>query len=119
MTDLMVLPGNAKLGRQDLRELPVPEATTTHRPIPHADIVAALIETLGFRHLEVLEDEYAVSADGMRMFGMLDLKTEAQGVRFSIGIRNSHDKSFSLAVTVGYRVMVCENMAFWGCTPQG
>ena len=119
MTDLMVLPGNAKLGRQDLRELPAPEATTTHRPILHADIVAALIETLGFRHLEVLEDEYAVSADGMRMFGMLDLKTEAQGVRFSIGIRNSHDKSFSLAVTVGYRVMVCENMAFWGCTPQG
>lgn len=36
------------------------------------------------------------------------------GHRFAIGIRNAHDKSMRLAMTVGYRVMVCENMAFNG-----
>jgi hypothetical protein len=36
------------------------------------------------------------------------------GCRFSIGVRNSHDKSMRLAMTVGYRVFVCENMAFHG-----
>ena len=36
------------------------------------------------------------------------------GCRFSIGIRNAHDKSMRLAMTVGYRVFVCENMAFSG-----
>jgi len=34
--------------------------------------------------------------------------------RFSIGLRNSHDKSMRLAMTCGYRVFVCSNMAFAG-----
>lgn len=114
MTNLMVAPDNEKIGRQDLRELPTPEPTRTHYPVPHAEVVETLVETLAFRHLTVVEDEYAVSRDGMKLFGMLDLEVEEDGVRFSIGIRNSHDKSMSLALTVGYRVMVCENMAFWG-----
>src|ERR1043165_362850 len=50
----------------------------------------------------------------MKMFGVLDLDTGMHGCRFSIGIRNSHDKSIRLAFTVGYRVFVCENMAFSG-----
>ncbi|SRR5712692_4565270 len=33
---------------------------------------------------------------------------------FSIGLRNSHDKSMRLAMTCGYRVFVCSNMAFAG-----
>jgi hypothetical protein len=41
--------------------------------------VLALIETLGFRHIGVVHDEYAVSPDGMKMFGVLDLATEMEG----------------------------------------
>ncbi len=77
-------------------------------------IVQALIETLGFRHIGVVHDEYAVSPDGMKVFGVLDLATEMEGCRFSIGVRNSHDKSMRLAMTCGYRVFVCSNMAFAG-----
>src|SRR5207244_7435862 len=55
-----------------------------------------------------------VSKDGMKMFGVLDLDTGMQGCRFSLSIRNAHDKSMRLAMTVGYRVFVCENMAFSG-----
>jgi hypothetical protein len=40
--------------------------------------------------------------------------TEMEGCRFSIGLRNSHDKSMRLAMTCGYRVFVCSNMAFAG-----
>jgi hypothetical protein len=36
------------------------------------------------------------------------------GARFALGIRNSHDKSFRLAITVGYRVLVCEKLAYSG-----
>jgi hypothetical protein len=50
----------------------------------------------------------------MKMFGALDLATEMNGCRFSIGVRNSHDKSMRLAMTVGYKVFVCSNMAFSG-----
>ena len=106
--------GTDLIGRQDLLLLPTPEATETHKPIPHATLVGALVETLGFRRLGVVEDQYAVSPDGMRMFGVLALSIEDNGVRISIGIRNSHDKSFALGITIGYRVFVCDNLAFHG-----
>ena len=103
-----------KISRDELALIPTPEATRTHQPIPHHKIVHSLIETLSFRHIGVLKDEYAVSGNGMKMFGVLDLETGFEGCRFSIGIRNSHDKSFRLAVTAGLRVTVCENMMFNG-----
>jgi hypothetical protein len=48
------------------------------------------------------------------MFGVMDLEREFGGVRFSIGLRNANDKSMRLGLTVGYRVFVCDNMAFMG-----
>jgi hypothetical protein len=81
------------ISRQELALIPTPAATSTHVPVPHHEIVQALVETLGFRHIHVTADEYAVSPDGMKMFGVLDLETEMHGCRFAIGSRNSHDKS--------------------------
>src|SRR5438034_92030 len=113
-TSTLIGYGGRTIGREELTLVPTPAATNTHRPIPHHEIVQALIETLGFRHIGVVRDEYAVSPDGMRMFGVLDLETGMHGCRFSIGVRNANDKSMRLALTVGYRVMVCDNMAFHG-----
>jgi Domain of unknown function (DUF932) len=103
-----------KIGRTELAQISVPEATRTHRPVPHHEIVEGLVETLSFRHIGVVNEEYAVSTDGMKMFGVLDLETQMDGCRFAIGLRNSHDKSFRLSLTVGVRVFVCSNMAFSG-----
>ncbi len=41
--------GTRKLTREELKALPVPSGTETHRPIPHHEVVGALVETLGFR----------------------------------------------------------------------
>src|ERR1041385_5239519 len=98
-----LLSSTGKITRPELALIPTPPATASHKPIPHHEIVQALVETLGFRHIGVVHDEYAVSSDGMKMFGILDLATEMEGCRFSIGLRNSHDKSMRLAMTVGYR----------------
>ena len=106
--------GAQLVGRQDLLALQTPDATATHKPIPHMTVVQALIETLGFRRLSVVNDQYAVTPDGMRMFGVLALDVEGSGIRLAIGVRNSHDKSCSLALTVGYKVFVCDNLAFHG-----
>ncbi|MGH9685493.1 MAG: DUF932 domain-containing protein [Candidatus Acidiferrales bacterium] len=106
--------GSSKITRDELKLIPTPEASPTHQPIPHNQIVEALVEGLSFRHISAIREEYAVSHDGMKMFGVLDLETTFDGCRFSVGIRNSNDKSMRLAVTVGYRVLVCDNMAFHG-----
>ncbi|MBO0695600.1 MAG: DUF932 domain-containing protein [Verrucomicrobia bacterium] len=106
--------GARKLTREELVALPVPEATNTFKPIPHVEVVNALVETLNFRHIAVVREEFAVSENGMRMFGVLDLEAGFDGARFSLGLRNSNDKSLRLAMTCGYRVFVCDNLAFQG-----
>src|SRR5438093_1747504 len=106
--------GTNKLDREQLKAIQAPEATETYQPLAHHAIVEALLEALTFRHISVVRDEYAVSEDGMKMFGVLDLESTFDGCRFSIGIRNANDKSMRLAMTVGYRVFVCDNMAFHG-----
>jgi hypothetical protein len=110
----VLLSQTGKLTRQELALVSTPLGTATHKPVPHVEVVNALIETLGFRHIGVHKEEYAVSKDGMKMFGLMELETTFNGCRFAIGLRNAHDKSMRLALTVGYRVLVCENMAFQG-----
>ena len=100
--------------RAELANVPTPPSTATHVPIPHASVVEALVETLTHRQIAVVGEEFALSADGMEMFGVLDLATGFEGCRFAIGIRNANNKRFRLACTVGLRVFVCHNLAFRG-----
>jgi hypothetical protein len=109
-----LISNSGKITREELAQVPTPAATATHRPVAHHEIVDALAETLNFRQIAVIQEEYAISQDGMKMFGVLDLAAGFEGCRFSIGIRNSHDKSFRLAITAGLRVLVCQSMAFSG-----
>src|SRR5881296_1110841 len=106
--------GAQKISRAELATLPTPASTDTWKPIPHCEVVNALVETLGFRHIGVVRDEYAAKPDGMKMFGVMDLEAGFTGCRFSLGLRNSNDKSMRLALTVGYRCFVCDNLAFQG-----
>src|SRR5690349_9686444 len=50
--------------RAQLAEINAPEGTRTHRPVKHIDVVNAVIETLGFRKINVTRDEYAVDKTG-------------------------------------------------------
>lgn len=113
-SQLLVHCGSSKITREELKAIPTPGGSATHQPMSHHGIVEALVESLSFRHISVVREEYAVSGDGMKMFGVLDLGTTFDGCRFSVGVRNSNDKSMRLALTVGYRVLVCDNMAFHG-----
>ena len=76
-----------KISRDDLALIPTPDATRTHQPIPHHGIVQSLIETLSFRHIGVLKDEYAVSGNGMKCLEFwiwkLDLKVAASRSEFA------------------------------------
>jgi hypothetical protein len=109
-----LLSNSSKIGREELALVPAPQGTATHKVIPHHEVVNALVDTLSLRHISPVREEYAVSKDGMKMFGIMELETTFQGCRFALGLRNAHDKSMRLAMTVGYRVLVCDNMAFSG-----
>lgn len=103
-----------KLDYPALALLKAPTSTSTHQIIPHHQVVDALVETLGFRHIGIHKMEFAVDKTGNKCFGLLELSHGFTGARFALGLRNSHDKTMRLALTVGYRVFVCDNMAFHG-----
>jgi hypothetical protein len=103
-----------KIDYDTLATFPTPAGTDTHRQVPHHEVVNALVETLGFRHIGIHKMEFAVSEDGNKMFGLMELDQTFNGTRFALGLRNNHDKSMRLAMTIGYRVFVCDNLAFHG-----
>ena len=94
----VLLSSTDKLSREQLALVPPPQSTATHKVLPHHEVIGALVQTLGFRHIGIHREEYAVSRDGMKFYGVLDLETTFHGCRFSIGIRNSHDKTMRLSL---------------------
>jgi hypothetical protein len=102
------------INRDALKHLPLPEETDTFKPIPHHQLVEQILQSLSYRRLSVVREEYAVSPDGMKLFGLIELDVEYAGVRFAVGLRNANDKSMRVGLVAGYRVIVCENKMLTG-----
>ena len=107
-------PGDKVLTRGELALIPTPMGTATHRPIPHVEIIQAIEESLDYRQIGIVSESFAVDKTGNKLFGVLNLTVQNDDVRFSLGLRNSHDKSMRLGMTAGANVFVCSNMAFAG-----
>ena len=105
--------GAQYIDREGLRTLETPAATDTWTPIPHYDLVTALEGQLKARGISIVKEQFAVQA--AKLFGVIDTDyqvTEEGGA--AIGIRTANDKSLALQLAIGYRVFICDNMAFHG-----
>jgi hypothetical protein len=113
---LMLHSGAQQIVYDDLRQLAVPMATASHVPIPHHSVVDMVKYSLGFFGHDIVEENYGVTPDGARFFGVLSLKNTVEGTDYAatVGLRNSHDKHFPIGISFGSRVFVCDNLAFSG-----
>lgn len=93
----------------ELKNLPLPDATATFKPVPFYDFVTKVLDGLYDRRMRTVNEQYIISQDGMKLFGLLELEHEYDGVRFAVGLRSSNNKSMKLALACGYRVMCCSN----------
>jgi len=109
---MRTLIGQNKVTRQELSLLPTPPSTDSFKPIPHAQLVEQVEQALAFRHISITKEEFVIK--GEKMFGLLELNAEYEGINFALGLRNANDRSMRVGIVAGYRVMVCENMAFSG-----
>lgn len=96
----------------ELCSLTTPEPTDTHVPIAHSRVVDHVKYALKMYDHDVTEQHFGVTADGMRFFGLLSLRSTYGGYEDTVGLRNSHDKSFPIGIGFGSRVFVCDNLAF-------
>ena len=105
--------GAEYIDREGLKALETPPATDTWTPIPHYDLVVALEGQLKARGITIVKEQFAVQK--AKLFGVIDTDyqvTEEGGA--AIGIRTANDKSLALQLAIGYRVFICDNMAFHG-----
>lgn len=97
-----------------LRQLETPAATATHVPIPHFRVVDLIAHSLAYYGHQVTDQQFGITPDGMRFFGVLCLKSDYTGYSDMVGLRNSHDRKFPVGVSFGSRTFVCDNLAFSG-----
>jgi hypothetical protein len=113
---LMLHAGAEVVELDALHQLPTPEATPTHVPIAHSAVVDMVTYALGFYGHDIVQQDFGVTPDGMRFFGVLSLRSPYGGYADTVGLRNSHDKTFPIGISFGSRVFVCDNLAFSGDT---
>ncbi len=93
---------------------PVPAETMTYKPVAHGFVIDSLKERLDKAGLVLADERYTVARHGQQMFGAFTVKGTNEEQDFSIGFRNSYDKSMQLGIVTGSRVVVCSNMMFKG-----
>lgn len=111
---LMLHAGAETVDYAVLQDLPTPEATRTHVPIAHVAVVDMVKYALGFYGHQIVAEDFGITPDTMRFFGVLSLKSPDGGYTDTVGLRNSHDRTFPIGISFGSRVFVCDNLAFSG-----
>src|SRR5271155_5976636 len=103
--------------RETLRALPAVIGTDSFKPVAHIELVETLERQLNDRSIQIVREQYAMSKDGMRLFGTLDLTLNGvEGMAASLGMRTANNRTMALQGIAGMRVFVCDNMAFSGET---
>src|SRR5690242_15468731 len=117
-SSLVVHAGGIRRTRQELTSLHTPPPTATWRPVPHAELVEALIEGLNAQAVEVTREDYCtLGRDDAKLLGTLDLRIrdlDTPDFSMGLGLRTSNDKSLSVQVCCAARTFVCDNWAFSG-----
>lgn len=97
-----------------LEKVATPLATATHHPLPHHDLVQMARYALQFYGHEIVAEHHALDKEGMRYFGILELRSDYGNYIDLCGLRNSHDKAYPVGISFGAKVFVCSNLSFIG-----
>lgn len=111
---LLLHRGAEEIDLPALQAMETPEATKSHVPLPHVDLVSMVKYSLGYFGHEVIEEHHAVTEDGARYFGLLTLHSDYGDYTDTVGLRNSHDKTFPIGIAIGGQVFCCDNLSFHG-----
>ncbi|MGE0536621.1 MAG: DUF932 domain-containing protein [Pirellulales bacterium] len=105
--------GAVLIQREELAKIPTPPSTETWHPLPHIEVLDRVEMTLDGAGFRVETSQLSVARDSQRFFGVLKLVTKVTNeCALAVGIRNSHDQSFPIAMVAGENCFVCDNLSF-------
>jgi len=109
-----ILIGKNRVSEAEVIAVPEVDWTDTFHPVHHKLVISALRNSLDALGLEVVKAEYVLASEGQKMFSVWDLNNGTSELCWSLGLRNSLNKTHAFSITCGTRVYVCENLAFSG-----
>src|SRR3990167_4841085 len=115
MENLMLHSGARIVTLEEAANVPLPEKTDSYTPLSHYDMITT-VKTLTEKLVgETGSPSLALHKKGRQLFGIIPVAgDEAGGWQFTVGFRNSYDKSMAAGICFGSRVFVCDNLAFAG-----
>ena len=75
--------------------------------------IESILNRIDRNGLTVARTQLAVTADGAKLFGVIDV-ANGPGFARQLGFRNATDESMAIRGVAGHRVFVCDNMALSG-----
>jgi hypothetical protein len=99
--------------RIEVYNIPTPDYTSTWQPVPHRGFIETILENADKAGLTIRSEAYGLANKGKRLFGVIAFE-QGNEHGWSIGIRNSHDKSLRAGIVGGARIFVCDNLCFSG-----
>ncbi len=115
MSNLILHTGASITTREDVMNVATPPRQGSHYPISHGGMVDSAVSLLQRGGYQITKESHALTKDGDRYFGVFDLAIDGvDDWGLTLGVRNTHDKSFSSGIVLGTRVFVCDNLAFSG-----
>jgi len=111
-----ILLGNSeRVTRAQVEAVPVPQATRSWHPVPYADAIGFLTNTIDRKlGLELESEEYGLNKNGDQLFALFTYKTDREDNGLAFGLRQSYNKTLANAVAAGSQVFVCDNLCFSG-----
>ncbi len=113
-TSLSAHANTARVKESVVKAIPEPPFTKSWNPVSHARVIDTLEHACKNTGLDIMARDYSLNVKGTRMFGVWDLDYTTNGSCYSLGFRNSIDKSMVVGVVGGFRVFVCDNLALSG-----
>jgi hypothetical protein len=114
MSNLMLHSGGWLTDMEGLKAVPIPDATDTYTPVPHYDSVTTVVNYANAAGYTINKISLGLNKNGNHMFGVLDIDKGDDDMGWTMGIRNSYDKSLCFGLVGGARTFVCDNLCFSG-----
>ena len=115
MCSLCMSGGGQFVDRNEVALVETPTGTDSWKPVPHIEVIEAVSQVVKAHDWTITEEQFGLAREGQKLFGVMKInKSSSSDWTRCIGLRNSHDKSFSVGLSAGIIVMVCSNMAFGG-----
>ncbi len=105
-----------KVTYDQLKAIALPPSTQYWRPVSHIELIDSLRAGLVNANAVITREEFAVSANGEKLFGTIDIESDIVpgNVGAALGFRHANNRHMALHTVAGGRVFVCDNMMLSG-----